>query len=364
MKLRTVLLFIAVVVTLVLTVFPEPALPYLEWLLNPVAHLVGIDLVQTPAVEPVSRLFGALCPILAGALGADVVQQLRSNRGTRLAPVAVRFPVNATGLQEPYRSIIVYRQLPSFLDQNAAYQHLAAAVVLSNHRPIFVGSFADLDERLSDPSVVGVVIDEKFRDDALVRARLGVSVYLAQSHPSAYECTRGNPSTLRLGAALADQANIYKTALALAHAHVPDVVKSAGFHGTWVTTYGLLAVREDFTGGGSGVYWYGDGIISDITITTDVDANTIDMGFAWSQSGNTYAVGSAQHGRGVFKMAAGCDVFFGYWFRRDNPNHVQLWCGTRLSNDIVSDMLNEGIYYRNFGLAQHHVSNIVDPGSA
>ncbi len=336
---RTILLVILALVSLVLTVFPDPSVGYLNWILKPPANMIGLqfDTIQT---EPASRFFAVLCPILVSLLTVDVVQQIQAARTPRLAPVAVRFQFNPAGLEEPYRSIAIYTQLPSFPDQNTALQHLAKSVVLANHRLIYVRNEPELDAVLANQSVVGLIMDARFREDALRRARRGVAVYLAERH-ELYASTRGNPITLRIGTDMLEVANIYRTALPLAHAYVPDVAKSVGFHGTWATTYGLLTIREDFKGHAAGVYWYGYGQISDGTVNINVDDNSVSLKFKWDQTSNYYTVGTRHHGDGEFLMAAGSDVFFGYWYRDLDPNHLQLWSGTRLSSDIIRDIGTE-----------------------
>jgi hypothetical protein len=225
---------------------------------------------------------------------------------------------------------------------------------------IYVSTESQLDALLADQSLVGLIMDAQFREDALQRARRGVTVYLAERH-GAYGSTQGHPITLRIGNDMLDQANIYRTAFPLARAYVPDVAKSVGFHGTWATTYGLLAIREDFKGHASGVYWYGSGKISDGNVDVKVADNSISLKFKWSQTRNIYPVGTRHHGDAEFSMAAGSDVFFGYWYRNLSPNNPQLWSGTRLSSDIIRYIRAGGSFSKTFGLTQHPKENIIDP---
>jgi hypothetical protein len=358
---RTILLLLGIAISMVLTVLPELATSFYDWLLkaaNLSSHGLG------PAgTEPVSRFFGFLSPVLVGFLSFDIGKQVEAARARRSAPPRLTFPANPTGLLEPYRSILLYTQLPSFTDYNAALQHLQKSVLLSNHKLISVADPQNLDRLLEDRSVVGLIMDVRLREEALRRARRGVTVYLAERHRS-YGAAMGNPVTLRLGDDLAAMENVYRTAFPLTKAYIPDVAKSVGFHGTWATTYGLLAIREDFRGNASGVYWYGAGQIRGGSVDIDIDQQVIFLSCQWDQRSNatgTGAIGSRNRGDAVFRMAAGADVFFGYWHQTLIPDHAQLWSGTRLSSDIIRDIRASGPFYRNFGLGQHARTNIVDP---
>ncbi|MBM3624537.1 MAG: hypothetical protein FJX16_04305 [Alphaproteobacteria bacterium] len=156
--------------------------------------------------------------------------------------------------------------------------------------------------------------------------------------------------------------NIFVTATPLAHADASDVVRSVGFHGTWATTYGIMSLRQDAKGAVSGVYWYGRGEIEG-NIEINHDESAVVMRFDWSQTQNISGIGSRSQGRGVFVLAAGYEVFFGYWYRLGDPSSTQLWSGTRLSRDIVTNILAGGEFSQTFGLSQHPLARIVDPGT-
>jgi hypothetical protein len=358
---RTILLGLGIAVSLVLTVLPELAESFYNWLLG-VLKLSGPGLGPGGA-EPISRFCGVLSPIFVGFLSYDVGKRIEAARARRAAPPRVIFPTNPTGLLEPHRSILLYTQLPSFPDYTAALQHLQKSVLLSNHKLVSVADPETLDRLLMDRSVVGLIMDAALREEALRRARLGVTLYLAEPHRS-YGATLGNPVALRLGDNLGAIENIYRTAFPLTKAYVPDVAKSVGFHGTWATTYGLLALREDFRGHASGAYWYGAGQIREGRIDIDIDNQIVILACQWDQRANTAgpgAIGSRNQGEALFQMTAGADVFFGYWYQALVPQHAQLWSGTRLSSDIIRNLRAGGILSQNFGLNQHGRGHIVDP---
>jgi hypothetical protein len=355
--LRVVLLSIAVVISLVLTVVPELAIDYINSILAALYQALKLKAITIQS-EPVSRAFAVLSPILVSALTVDIVHRVQAARAPRPTPVPLRFHSRPAGLREPYRSIAVFHQFPSFPDQAMALEHLERSVVLANHRLIRVGGYPELDRLLEDQSVVAFVMDAHFREDALQRSRLGATVYLVEPR-SSYGWAQGNPATLYIGDAMLDDARIYQTALPLANAYVPDVAKSVGFHGTWATTYGLLAIREDFRGNATGVYWYGHGKILDGRISVNTSESTITLSCKWSQTDNRSPVGTKNHGDAEFTMYAGSDLFSGFWHRYLDPNNPQLWSGTRLSRDIIRSVRSGGDFF----LAQHPRTNIIEPGA-
>jgi hypothetical protein len=357
---RTILLALGIAVSLALTVLPELAMSFYNWLLLALNLSGGLG---PGGAEPISRFCGVLSPILVGFLSYDVGKRIEAARVRRAAPPRVNFPTNPTGLLEPYRAILLYTQLPSFPDYNTALQHLQKSVLLSNHKLVSVADPETLDRLLEDRSVVGLIMDAALREEALRRARRGVTLYLAETH-SSYGATLGNPVALRLGANLGKMENIYRTAFPLTKAYVPDVAKSVGFHGTWATTYGLLAIREDFRGRANGVYWYGAGQIREGRIDINIDNQLVILTCQWDQRANAAgpgAIGSRNRGEALFQMTAGADVFFGYWHQELVPDHAQLWSGTRLSSDIIRNIRAGGILSQNFGLNQHGRSHVVDP---
>ena len=360
---RTILLGLGIAVSLLLTVLPDLAASLYNWLLG-VLNLSSHGLMLgSGGAEPISRFCGVLSPIFVGFLSYDVGKRIEAARARHSAPPRVLFPTNPTGLLEPYRSILLYTQLPSFLDYNAALQHLQKSVLLSNHKLISVADPETLDRLLEDRSVVGLIMDAALRGEALRRSRRGVTLYLAEPHRS-YGATLGNPVALRLGNNLGAIENVYRTAFPLTKAYVPDVAKSVGFHGTWATTYGLFAIREDFRGHASGAYWYGAGQIRDGRVDIDIDNQIVILTCQWDQRANTAGrgvIGSRNQGEALFQMTAGADVFFGYWYQALVPDHAQLWSGTRLSSDIIRNIRGGGIFSENFGLDQHRHGHIVDP---
>jgi hypothetical protein len=218
-------------------------------------------------------------------------------------------PVLTVGAQEAYRSIVIHAQFPSFPNQKGVLEHLTSAVILANYKPIEVSSFSDLDSKLSHRSVVGLVVDKAMIHDALPRAkRTGMILYTVEPDRTFEHVKLGSRVTLRLGNEMDLLKNIFITAWPLTHAHTSDVVRATGFHGTWVTTYGLMAIRGGADGRAHGVYWYGKGEISGIIEVNQPD-ETIIMRFDWSQVHNDSGLGSTSEGKGVFVLVAGSEVF-------------------------------------------------------
>lgn len=267
---------------------------------------------------------------------------------------------------QPYRSIILHKELPSFSDrQPSAARHLTSAILLANYQAISVNSPEALEGAMNNDTVVAVLGDVKSRDYLWrVTQKKGHALFLARPSGSFGSQRVGHETTLQIGDRMETLANIYKTARPLAHAQGPDVVRSVGFHGTWVTTYGLMAIREDFQGKVAGRYWYGYG---EITGETKVDPlhGAVQLEFEWSQDRNKgldQEIGSSSRGNGIFFLAAGYETFFGYWYVEGQEQARQPWSGTRLSRDIVINIKEGRRYSEDFGLWQHPASAIVDPG--
>lgn len=331
---------------------------------DPDVALRRLGLSFTGSTDYARPLFAGINAAILALLASAGTFRLVSDRAPRPQIGLRTLPRLSVGAQEPYRSLIVYTQFPSFSNQGGVLAHVEKAVVLANYKLVLASSFADLEQELLHSSVVGLIVDRNFSDDAQARAnRAGVALCTIEQSRSFGSSRIGQRVRLHLGNDTDLMRNIYATALPLAHAYASDVVRAVGFHGTWVTTYGLMSIREDANGRVNGLYWYGRGEIEgDIEIAQDEAA--IIMRFDWSQTRNASGVGSRSTGRGVFVLVAGYEVFFGYWYLTANPSSTQLWSGTRLSHDIIVDIRQGGQFASNFGLSQHALTEIVDPGES
>jgi hypothetical protein len=359
--LTNVSILFGIVLTLVFTVFPKPALNLVP---KPALNLLGFAGTDNPqAADTAARLFAGLNAILLAIISLAGGRRFGPDRVPASTLILPTSPGLSFGAQEPYRAIIIYSECPSFSNQGAVLEHLRSAVVLANYRPILASSFAEVENELRNRFVVGLVIDSQFQDYGLRRTQaLGKALFTVERDRSFGSSHVGNRATLQIGDELGGTfpENVYATALPLAHAGTADVVRSVGFNGTWVTTYGLMSIKDDRKGKASGVYWYGDGEIAGDVEVKHAEARVV-MSFDWSQANNKSRVGSGDKGRGVFVLEAGYEVFSGYWYVEGEPFSTQLWCGTRLSHDIVINMKKGKDFARDFGLSQHPLSNIVDP---
>jgi hypothetical protein len=343
-------LFLGFCSTLFLAVYPDQVLKWIN--------------LPTGATDYALRLFPLINAAFLALFASLWTTRLVADRVPKMMPDLRSLPVLTAGAQEAYRSIVIHAQFPSFPDQKSVLEHLTSAVILANYKPVEVSSFSDLERKLSHRSVVALVVDKAVFDDALPRARgTGVMLYTVEPHHTFEHVKLGSRVTLRLGNEMGRLQNIFTTAWPLAHAHTSDVVRATGFHGTWVTTYGLMAVKGSTDGRAQGVYWYGKGEISGMIEVNQPD-DTIIMRFDWSQAQNDSRLGSTSQGKGVFVLVAGYEVFLGYWYRQGDPSSTQLWSGTRLSHDILTDLRNGGKFASQFGLEQHALEKIVDPGAS
>jgi hypothetical protein len=336
--------------TLLLAVYPDQLL-----------RAIGFS--STGSTDYAVRLFSLINAAVLALFASTGTIRLVSDRAPRPMTRLPTLPVLTVGAQEAYRSIIIHTHFPSFGDQAAVLGHVASAVILANYKPIHVGSLNDF--QLAHKTAVGLVVDQAIFDDALPIAKnAGVTLYTVEPGHAFKQSRLGPRVKLQIGQDMDLFSNLFATALPLAHAHAPDVVRSVGFHGTWVTTYGVLAIRGSADGRATGVYWYGKGEI-DGKIEVDQPEGAIVMRFEWSQAHNDSETGSgsASDGRGVLVLAAGYEAFFGYWYLAGNPASTQLWSGTRLSHDIVTSILQGGAFAKDFGLSQHPLKEIVDPGT-
>jgi hypothetical protein len=345
------------ILLLICVAVPEPIAVYINNHINnylPIAFRIG--------AEPLSRLFAGLFGLLLAwpaFLGGREWEKARVTRD----PEGALTLGEALGSQRPYRSIAVYRKFPSFATPSAVLQHVVKSIILANYKPVLVELPDHLATVLDDRSVVGVVSDAQHRH-LLQRLQEKVSrIYLVKPERS----FRASPAVgrfvdLTLANELEALKNISRTAQHLAHAHATDVIRAVGFHGTWATTYGFLALREDLTGSVSGVYWYGSGIIKDGRVEIDDDnSQLLTLRFTWSQKGNTSGVGSDSEGDGVFILPAGYETFYGYWHVAGEPEQSQPWNGTRLSHDVIEAITAGGMFSKDFGRSFHNLSNIIDP---
>jgi hypothetical protein len=256
-----VVIVLGFTITLALAVYPDLLLAY-----------VGIH--SKDWSDPTNRFFTGLNAIFLTLFTVVGSRRLLSDASEVIVSRIPSGPMRPSA--DPYRSLIVYDQFPSFQNQSDVLRHVSSAVILANYKCVRVSSLSDLDKELHTRSAVGIVADKSFEEDVLHRTMTtGTSLYTLAQANSFSNSRLGNRVELRIGSDMNILSNVYKTAAPLAHAHIPDVVRSVGFHGTWATTYGILALDETRDGSARGVYWYGRGEIQGISRLTKLEERLI-----------------------------------------------------------------------------------------
>ncbi len=339
---------IGIIITFVFAVFPERIL-----------DVLGLDASSNMAFSQAFALVNNILLVFLSFVGQKVRMEMTILADS--SSLVESFPQvdgNAIAVATPYSSILIFGEFPTFKEQRRVVTLLRKSAILANLKPIQTNDESTMRELLKTDQILGVIADSKHYDKVIANIRGSGGMFFV-IYAGQYLEKRGGGRTvdLKIPESNLDE-SLYGVAEVLTTCHGLDTRRGVGFHGNWAGTYGIISMKQNRDMTVQGKYWYGSGTISGCC---DIDEHKeqVILQYEWSQHHNRREVGSHASGTGIFVIPAGCEFFYGYWARDDNPVTSQGWCAARLSKDITENILNGGSYALDFGLHNHPKDEII-----
>jgi hypothetical protein len=347
MKLR-IILFGLVGLTLFLAVYPYP--------------IIATFGLSNSTNDLAIRLFAGINALLLTWVSVLSGRTLSSRNPHALSTRFAELDKLSSESKFPLPTCLIYDRYPSIGPEAAdtIREILKSASIMASMKPLVLRDLRELRSTLDEVNVTCILADEEFYDEIWPDCRRSKTsaFFFSRSSRFSAKITMGRVEVeIRLDCSME---NISGVANELVRSFSHDTPRGVGFRGNWMTTYGLMSLEQDDHGEVQGVYWYGEGTVHG-SCTIDSDHEVLILEYEWSQSRKqSRQIGSKNDGFGVFYLPAGYEAFLGHWYNKGEPGTIQPWCGTRLSGDIVRNILKGGPYSRDLGLSQHSISKIVD----
>ncbi len=338
-------IWLGVLVTFALAVYPDPVLRYIG--------------VSGQNQELIIRIFTGVNAILLVFLGNAGISAIHSTAKAVEPHENKRLESLFPGYAVPYRTLVIYGQFRSGTDSTLQLSIFRQAAILGNLKPIVVRSIRELELEMEKGCTLGVIAQSIFYEDLLPAVRRsGKTFFNVHNAKQRAASGVGLKVDLSFPFGSTDPSCTVFLARKLSEVFSQDTARGLGFSGNWCGTYGIIAIHQADDMSLRGKYYYGGGEIQGTCEVDEVNERLL-MRFSWSQRSNTGVVGSANFGEGVFAIPAGYEFFYGYWYNQAAPDTAQIWSGARLSNDLTREIINRGPFSQDFGLSQHSLDDLV-----
>lgn len=348
---HTAILWLCIAVTLLLAIFPDAILFFLQFIYPEIT-----DAVQVKRLE---RIFAGANALLLSLSTGALVSSLKKSPTPSAADAFALYENTPNTSATLYREMLVF--CPGLLgtgSQTAAEQ-LETMIIYANASPRFEHTLKKAKARIQGHHVVAILTHKRYFDEFIALAhRSQAQIFLITFGNALDLLPRGPRTDVVLPSRELSNNEIRKCSNAFLHSFHLDTPRYLGFHGTWCGTYGILAIRQKDLHRVEGWFYYGNGKLEGETEISN-DRRSLILNFSWTQGDNATETGSEASGHGCFTLPNGFESLMGYWYFGDDLSSAQIWNASRLSGDIIESLNQGGEYARDFGVSQHGVHKIV-----